>query len=285
MNGIALHEPFRRPISGAIGDRLFKGFCFMGTDYSGQVFGMLTALYKDQDLKKGKNGYWFFYCSCGENKSIKMHSVRSGDIKSCGCLKRKKQDISGKRFHRLVALRSTGKIHNSSYLWECICDCGNKKNINVSTLNSMRVHSCGCYGAETLAAGRNRGFKEGSVWRTKEYYRDWKRERRKNDPLFVLKSRITCNLRSSLKFIGVKKCKASFDILGYTPEELYRHIERCFSKGMTWDNRSKWHIDHIIPLSTAKTEDDLIRLNQLSNLRPMWAMENIKKANKVTTLL
>lgn len=256
-----------------------------GTDYSGQVFGMLTALYKDTDINKGKNGYWFFCCSCGENKSIKMHSVRSGDIKSCGCLKRKKEDITGKRFHRLVALRSTGKIHNSSYLWECICDCGNKKIANVSRLNSMRLYSCGCYGAETIASGRNRVLKEGAVWRTKEYYSEWKRKKRKTDPCYRMAGRISNGLRQSLKDVGSKKGEKSFNMLGYSAQDLRNHIEKQFLKGMCWENADKWHIDHIIPISTANNEEDVIRLNQLSNLRPLWAKDNICKGQKRTHLL
>ena len=46
---------------------------------------------------------------------------------------------------------------------------------------------------------------------------------------------------------------------------------------MTWENRSEWHVDHIIPLATAKTEEDVYRLNHYTNLQPLWAHENIRK--------
>jgi hypothetical protein len=50
---------------------------------------------------------------------------------------------------------------------------------------------------------------------------------------------------------------------------------------MTWDNRSEWHLDHIIPLSSAKTEEELYKLCHYTNLQPLWAVENMKKGNKI----
>lgn len=249
----------------------------------GQKFFMLTAI--KPVIENNRTLGWEFLCDCGNVKLLRARAVMSGDTKSCGCYSRERENIEGQRFGRLVALEIVGKTGLGN-IWKCLCDCGNYKDVKRADMSGGKVVSCGCRRKELLSGELRRGiFKEGAVWKTKEYYRDWKRDKRKNDPLYGLKARMTSNLRSSLKFIGVKKSKASFDILGYSPEELYRHIERSFAKGMTWENRSEWHIDHIIPLSTAKTEDDLISLNQLSNLRPMWAMENIKKANKVTTLL
>ena len=60
-----------------------------------------------------------------------------------------------------------------------------------------------------------------------------------------------------------------------------RHIELQFLPGMTWSNRNLWHIDHIIPLSTAKSEQDVIALNHVSNLRPLWADKNREKSDKI----
>lgn len=50
---------------------------------------------------------------------------------------------------------------------------------------------------------------------------------------------------------------------------------------MTWDNYGEWHIDHIIPISSAKSLYDGIRLSQLENLQPLWAEENILKGDKL----
>lgn len=49
---------------------------------------------------------------------------------------------------------------------------------------------------------------------------------------------------------------------------------------MNWENRNLWHIDHIKPLSLATTENELYELCHYTNLRPLWAIDNLKKGNK-----
>lgn len=75
--------------------------------------------------------------------------------------------------------------------------------------------------------------------------------------------------------------------LGYSGYELMAHLERQFDRGMSWDNRGDWHIDHIIPISQYLAEGvtDPAVINRLSNLRPVWAKENLRKGAKQTSLL
>ena len=54
---------------------------------------------------------------------------------------------------------------------------------------------------------------------------------------------------------------------------------------MSWDNRSLWHLDHIVPVSTANTQAEVLALNHFTNLRPIWAMDNWKKGANQTYLL
>ena len=54
---------------------------------------------------------------------------------------------------------------------------------------------------------------------------------------------------------------------------------------MSWENRRLWHVDHIVPISTAVTMDDVLALNRFTNLRPMWGLDNIRKRDKVFFLL
>ena len=97
-------------------------------------------------------------------------------------------------------------------------------------------------------------------------------------------------MRSSLRRIlsNWKGGRAKYELLlGYTCKDLESHLERQFVKGMTWENRSEWHIDHIIPithyLKTGVTDPAII--NCLSNLQPIWARDNLKKNAKVLNLL
>jgi hypothetical protein len=75
--------------------------------------------------------------------------------------------------------------------------------------------------------------------------------------------------------------------LGYSMSELVAHIERQFTKGMSWDNHGEWHIDHITPISVLVRDGitDPAVVNCLSNLRPLWAKENISKGSRRTSLI
>ena len=112
--------------------------------------------------------------------------------------------------------------------------------------------------------------------RNVEEYRKEKREyvkyRRKSDTIYALKSIISSRLRTNLK----RKSKRSIEILGCAFEELKLHLESKFESWMTWENRD---IDHIIPLSSAKTEEEIIKLSHFTNLQPLCSKINrdIKK--------
>jgi hypothetical protein len=90
--------------------------------------------------------------------------------------------------------------------------------------------------------------------------------------------------------IGSQKGGQSWTLLvGYSGVELRAHLERQFKKGMTWRDRSKWHIDHIIPLSsfnfTSPDDPEFKAAWALTNLRPLWAADNIAKGAKREFLL
>lgn len=78
-------------------------------------------------------------------------------------------------------------------------------------------------------------------------------------------------------------------ILGYTKEDLALHLERQFLKGMSWDNYGEWHIDHIRPVTSFQFETvndpDFLACWSLPNLRPMWRADNIRKRDKIISLL
>lgn len=106
--------------------------------------------------------------------------------------------------------------------------------------------------------------------------------RKKKDILYKLKHIVRNRLYQYLKSKNKKKKNKTFEIVGCSVEELKIHIENLFVDGMSWNKMGKEiHIDHIIPLSSAKTEKDLFQLCHYKNLQPLWAEENLKKSNKV----
>lgn len=103
------------------------------------------------------------------------------------------------------------------------------------------------------------------------------RKRALVDPTYALSVRIRRLIQMSLSAGGYGKKSSTLRILGCDFSEFKAHIESLFMPGMTWDNRTEWHLDHYIPVSFANTEDEVLRLNHYSNLRPLWAKDNLRK--------
>lgn len=113
----------------------------------------------------------------------------------------------------------------------------------------------------------------------------YERERIKRDPIFALSKGVRARVRLAFVRQGYPKNSKTEDMLGCDYRTLADHIERQFMRGMTWENRGNWHIDHIIPLASAKTKEEVVALCHFTNLRPMWALENISKGAKQVSLL
>jgi len=98
--------------------------------------------------------------------------------------------------------------------------------------------------------------------------------------------RIVHNLRlrtkNYLKLCSNNKNK-TFEIIGCSKEFLKEHLEKQFTDGMSWENYGfyGWHIDHIIPLSSAKDEEEIYKLCHYTNLQPLWAFDNLSKGSKI----
>lgn len=103
--------------------------------------------------------------------------------------------------------------------------------------------------------------------------------------------RIEASVRAGVQKTIRKERKGArtFKILGYSVEELMAHLERQFLRGMTWGNYGQWHVDHIVPLASfnysSPDDEDFKAAWALTNLRPLWKVENISKGAKRLTLL
>jgi hypothetical protein len=111
--------------------------------------------------------------------------------------------------------------------------------------------------------------------------------RLKTDPLYKLTFSIRNNIRGCFKRGNNKfiKSKKTENILGCTIQEFIDFIQSQFQKGMTLENHGEWHLDHIIPLASASSEEEIIKLNHYTNFQPLWAIDNLKKSNKLITKL
>ena len=111
---------------------------------TGKKYGKLTA------IEFLGNGRWLFSCECGNTTRSKAVDVRSGRIKSCGCIRN--TDLTGKRFGRLTVIGRAEKGKFGS-AWLCKCDCGKEKVVSRSHLTSGETRSCGCLQREHQETG------------------------------------------------------------------------------------------------------------------------------------
>lgn len=114
------------------------------------------------------------------------------------------------------------------------------------------------------------------------------RKRRKTDLLFKLSCTIRTSILKSFKKKNHKKTCRTVKILGCSFAEFKTYIEQQFESWMTWENHGMynenkltWHLDHIIPVASSKTEEELIKLNHYTNFQPLLAIDNIRKSNKL----
>lgn len=110
---------------------------------------------------------------------------------------------------------------------------------------------------------------------------EWKNAKYANDELYAFQYRIKNLVKAAFRNKGYTRKSRIQAILGCTYAEFISHIEGLFVEGMSWANRCDWHIDHIVPLASAKTESDLLALNHHTNLRPLWAADNLCKGAKM----
>jgi len=136
---------------------------------------------------------------------------------------------------------------------------------------------------------RNREWRKNNPDRSKEFSRKWKIKNLDKIKLYnqtpekKVSHNMRCRIKEYLKINNITKRNKTFDIIGISPQELMIHLENRFQDNMSWENYGiyGWHIDHIIPLSSAKTEEEIYKLCHYTNLQPLWAEENLKKSNKI----
>ena len=105
-------------------------------------------------------------------------------------------------------------------------------------------------------------------------------ERRARNPIARLANSMRRSIRRYLD-AGQKGEMSSFEIIGCSKDDLRKHLESKFKDGMTWENYGKhWHIDHIAPLISAKSPEEVKKLCHWTNLQPLTAFENISKGSK-----
>jgi len=122
-----------------------------------------------------------------------------------------------------------------------------------------------------------------------EYRREYEKERIKVDALYKFIKSIRSLIFISIKMRRYDKKSKTLTILGCTFDEFKNYIESKFEIWMNWSNYGKytgeynetWQLDHIIPISSAKNETDVLKLNHYTNFQPLCSKINNEKSNRI----
>lgn len=139
---------------------------------------------------------------------------------------------------------------------------------------------------------RSKNYRKQNWEKIKQVKNKANKKRRLVDPIFKLRMNIGKSIYDSIKRNNFTKKSKTQEILGCLFDEFKQHIELKWEPWMNWENyghpkdkilepNKTWDIDHIVPTSSAETEEDIIRLNHHTNLQPLCSYINriIKRAN------
>ncbi len=114
--------------------------------------------------------------------------------------------------------------------------------------------------------------------------REYTTKRKSEDPLYKFKINTRSMIYCSFKRYNSKnyvKSQKTEEILGCSMDFFAEYISSLFQEGMSLSNHGEWHLDHIIPLASANTEEEIIKLNHYTNIQPLWAADNMSKGKKI----
>jgi len=213
----------------------------------------------------------FKVCSlCKETKEVDLFYKGRCRCKICDYTKKRETFPHGyKKCVRCEKIKTVDQFYKSG--GKCI-DCYGVKNSQVYVpIGSRRCPSCKEIKTQDQYYWVNGSCKKCVLLRQKDRY--------ENDPVYLLKNKIYGRVRRALTDQGFFKKSKTNEILGCSWEEFRTHIENKFIDGMSWKNKKLWHIDHIVPMSRGKTEEEIIKLNHYTNLQPLWATDNLIKSD------
>jgi hypothetical protein len=137
---------------------------------------------------------------------------------------------------------------------------------------------------------KNKEYRAANLEHLKEHNREYQRKYAKilsakrkqlvnSTPLRQFKERIRCLVKNSFYRLKHNKTKRVSEVIGADWEIVKEHFVSQFKDGMTWEAfiAGEIHVDHIQPLASAKTEEELIALCHYTNLQPLWCLDNLSK--------
>jgi hypothetical protein len=166
-----------------------------------------------------------------------------------------------------------------------ICQSKRNKNYNETNANKIAIKRKAFYdnNRTRLLSEKKRDYEINREVLIKRQT-DYDRLKKQTDPIYRLKKNMRIMIGKSFKKKGYSKKSQTFNIIGCLQEDFIKYIESKWEPWMNWGNYGKyngepnygWDIDHVKPLITAITEDEIIKLNHYTNLQPLCSYINRK---------
>ena len=211
---------------------------------AGHKFGRLVAIEPIKKLRGSRiRTFWKCKCECGKFCEPSLDELRSGDTKSCGCLKIEKnhlpdKNLIGQKFGKLTVIDFGGYVYKENkFAWMCRCDCGEITIVDTNNLTSGGTKSCSCwrYEATRVLPPKEQSIKR--VWRGGRY-----NDANISVEKFLQLSQLNCyycNIPPSKVFNYGKTMKLS-QVTIKEADFIYNGLDRI-------DSSKKHIIDNVVP--------------------------------------
>jgi len=218
--------------------------------------------------------------------------TKCGEVKSLDNFGRHKGHNDGKRSHCKLCIKN----HNKEYYLQ------NKEQISLQGYKYRKENKGKIKGFheeyyknnKDKIKNRSRKYYNGNKEKVLEYQkqygknnrntiniwtRKYKKSRKITDPLYKLKFNIGTNIRTALTNKGYTKNTKTFNILKCDYDFFMKWLNGLASNGYTY-GIGDLHLDHVVPISLAQTEDEILLLSHYSNYQLLSADENLAKSNR-----
>ena len=231
---------------------------------------------------------WYEWIDClrkQEQKQLeKTHSYK-GEMYLCRCCGKKKKKELFFSFDKLLINGNISAVYVRNGTGEC-SECVSERH-----KEEMREYKRKWYQEHkeeisekqkqrrAIRNEQNRKYSRSHRDQINEYVSN----KKKSDPIYRLKCQARKTVYMSFARTGNVKSKRCEDITGLCPKDLAEYLIHTYEKnyGIAWDGESPVHIDHIIPLATAQTEEEVMRLCNYSNLQLLKPEDNLHKGAKL----
>lgn len=226
---------------------------------------------------------------CKKNKEItffnKNKRIKDGYHYSCRpCVKeyaklRYDKENSKKYYNsNIIEIKKNRKIFRDN----------NKEKIKEQNKKSYKKSSIKMLAQKKIYCKKN---KEKIIKYQTKYQREYRQRKILTDDLYKAKTTIRDLIKRAIRDKNFTKKSKAAQILGCSFEEFKKYIENKWESWMIWENygnwngisneiNKSWEYDHIIPVCTAKTKEEFIKLNHYTNFQPLcsYTNRNIKRA-------